>query len=63
LYAHFDGTTWSAFNGSALSGVFLASSDTAHIPGTNATWGVSTTAVDTANGIQPDAPLIELNTG
>ncbi len=62
-YARFDGTTWTEVTGSALSGVFIASTATAHIPGTNATWSVSALATQTPNGFSWGMPLIERHDG
>jgi hypothetical protein len=62
-YAYFNGTAWTGVTGTPLTGVFIGSTFTAHIPGTNATWSVTTTGVDTAQGIVPGSPLIERNDG
>src|SRR5215472_3903491 len=62
LYAHFNGTTWSAVHGATtLSGFFDASEVTAHIPGTNATWAVGQAVTDGPGGIAPGKPIIEVN--
>jgi len=62
LYAHFNGSTWSAADGATtLSGFFDASEVTAHIPGTSATWAVGQAVTDRPGGIAPGEPIIELN--
>ena len=63
LYAHFDGTAWSSVQGAtALSGVFDASTVTAHIPHTDATWAVGQSVIFSA-GLVPGSAIIEFNPG
>ena len=62
-YARFDGTTWAEVGGSPLTGVFIAGTATAHIPGTDATWSVAALATQTAAGFAWGTPLIERHDG
>jgi hypothetical protein len=62
-YARFDGTTWTEVSGATLSGVFIAGTATAHIPGTNATWSVAALATQTPAGFAWGTPLIERHDG
>jgi hypothetical protein len=62
LYAYYDGTAWSSVPGAtALSGVNDAGNVTAHIPGTEATWGVGESVLLTAQGLMPVGAIIEFN--
>ncbi len=64
LYAYYDGTAWSRVpGGTALSGVNDAGTVTAHIPGTDATWGVGESVLLTAKGLMPVGAIIEFNPG
>jgi hypothetical protein len=64
LYDFFNGRSWSSVPGAtALPGIFDADTVTAHIPFTNATWGVGGSAVDNGQGIQPFRAIIEFNPG
>ncbi len=64
LYAYYNGTAWSSVRGAtALSHVFDANIVTAHIPGTNATWAVGGSVLDTPRGLEPFRAIIEFNPG
>jgi hypothetical protein len=64
LYAYYDGTAWSSVPGAtALSGVNDAGTVTAHIPGTDATWGVGESVLLTSQGLMPVGAIIEFNPG
>jgi hypothetical protein len=65
LYAYYNGTAWVGVRGAtALSGVFDASTVTAHIPGTNAAWGVGgSVRMRPQGGIAPVRAIIEFNPG
>ncbi|MEU4426448.1 hypothetical protein AB0F81_37980 [Actinoplanes sp. NPDC024001] len=62
-YARFDGTAWTEVSGAPLTGVFIAGTATAHIPGTNATWSVTALATQTPDGFAWGTPLIERHDG
>jgi len=62
-YARFDGAAWTEVSGSPLTGVFIAGTATAHIPGTNATWSVGALATQTSGGFAWGTPLIERHDG
>jgi len=64
-YAHFNGRAWSTVRGAtALSGVYDASVVTAHVPGTNATWAVGESVLNTPQGdLGPFRAIIEFNPG
>lgn len=61
-YAHYNGTAWSNVPGATVlpGNAFDAFTVTAHIPGTDATWGVGGSADDT--GV-PIRAIIEFNPG
>jgi hypothetical protein len=64
LYDFFNGRAWSSVRGATtLRGIFDADTVTAHIPFTNATWGVGGSVVDHGQGIQPFRAIIEFNPG
>jgi hypothetical protein len=61
-YAHYNGTAWSIVPGATVvpGNAFEAFTVTAHIPGTDATWGVGGSADD---GAMPIRAIIEFNPG
>jgi len=61
-YAHYNGTAWSNVPGATVlpGKAFVAFTVTAHIPGTDATWGVGGSADD---GAMPIRAIIEFNPG
>ncbi len=64
LYAYYNGTAWLGVRGAtALRGVFDADTVTAHVPGTNATWGVGGSVRMSSQGLVPVRAIIEFNPG
>ena len=62
VVAQWNGSAWSTVSGATpLSGALGASTVTAHIPGTDATWAVGGLLADQSGNVLPGEALIEYN--